>query len=338
MKPFVSLILSAVLSLTALAVPAAPESVSLWLPYWESEEALQQTQALGERVDTAIAFGAIFDSEDHPLMLPEAEELLRRLQSSRENVMLSIVNDVQTGPGVYDNKSPALLERLFRDEDSISRHIEDLFRLVDTYGLTGLEIDYEGIRKDETLWEGFSRFVQRLSEQFSAQGLRLRVVLSWDAPKYMTLPQGPEYSVMCYNLYGSHSGPGPKADFPFLEEICGLYQPYTAAVHMAFATGGFDWGGETTKALTQNQAQALLAQYGIRPARDENSGVLVGSYLLDGTEHTVWYADGQTLTLWAQAVRSHGFESIDLFRAGGNDLSDWEQTLFRERSLSPGKE
>ena len=29
---------------------------------------------------------------------------------------------------------------------------------------------------------------------------------------------GPEYMVMLYNLYGLHSGPGPKADGPFIEK------------------------------------------------------------------------------------------------------------------------
>lgn len=338
-KPFVSLILCAVISMTASAAPGNTAVCSAWLPYWEAESALEETKMLGEQVETAIAFAAIFDSEDKPLMLPDTEALLRSLQNQRESgVLLSVVNDVQTAPGSYDNKSADLLRRLLKDDESISRHIEQLFRLVDTYGLTGLEIDYEAIKQDEALWERFAVFLERLYTQFSAQGLTLRVVLSWDAPKYVTLPEGPEYTVMCYNLYGGHSGPGPKADFAFLEEICRLYRPYVASTHMAFATGGFDWSTEKTRALTQLQAQQLLEQKGVEPVRDPGSGALCGSYTDESGEHTLWYADGRTLALWKQTVRKHGFVHIDLFRMGGNDLEDWNRNLFSEGTDSQRKE
>lgn len=322
---------------TTVTVPAAttpvlPESsYHVWLPYWEAESALEETTTLEDEIDTAIAFGAIFDSEDKPLMLPEADQLLRSLQSSRQGpVMLSIVNDVQLASGEYDNKSPELLRRLLKDDEAISRHIEQLFALVDTYGLSGLEIDYEAIKNDVGLWERFAVFIERLYQQFSAQGLKLRVVLSWDAPKYITLPEGPEYSVMCYNLYGYHSGPGPKADIAFLEEICRLYQPYVTNTHMAFATGGFDWGQEGIQALTQLKAQQRMTEKNVQPVRDPGSGTLTGTYTDESGSHTVWYADAQTLALWKQTVRKHGFVQIDLFRMGGNDLTDWHRNLFPE--------
>ena len=328
-KPFVSVILCAIISMTASVAPGETAKCSVWLPYWEAESALEETKALGDRLETTVAFAAIFDSEDKPLMLPETERLLESLSENRETgVMLSIVNDVQTAPGKYDNKSADLLRRLFRDEEAISDHIAQLFQLVDRYQLSGLEIDYEAIKKDEDLWQRFAVFLERLYQQFSAQGLTLRVVLSWDAPQYVELPGGPEYTVMCYNLYGGHSGPGPKADFAFLEETCRLYRPYVTSTHMAFATGGFDWGGEKTEALTQLQAEQRLREHNVEPVRDSGSGALVGTYEDAAGQHTLWYADGETLALWKQTVRKYGFTQIDLFRMGGNDLDDLTRSLF----------
>ena len=89
--------------------------------------------------------------------------------------------------------------------------------------------------------------------------IRLRVVLPWDAPKYAALPAGPEYTVMCYNLFGYHSGPGPKADVPFLTETCALYQNQPYTTRMAFANGGFAWRDSGISALTQTEAEALAA-------------------------------------------------------------------------------
>lgn len=328
LKSFFSAFLSLLMGLFPWLKTTEPISFTAWLPYWDAENALAEAERLETQLETAVVFAAIFDAEDHPLMLPETERLLQSLQRSRDSgVLLSIVNDVQTAPGIYDNKSPDLLRRLLGDNESVERHIDQLLALVEHYGLSGLEIDYEAIRKDEVLWERFAVFVQELYNRFSERGLTLRVVLSWDAPKYIALPEGPEYTVMCYNLYGSHSEPGPKADVAFLEEICRLYAPYAAHTHMAFATGGFDWGDEKTEALTQIQAQKRLRQYGVEPERDEDSGALFGTYAGADGLHTVWYADGSTLALWRQTVQKWGFEKFDLFRLGGNDWKDLNRSL-----------
>lgn len=307
-------------------------SCTAWLPYWESESALEEAAKLSGELDTAVAFAAIFDSKDRPLMLPETEKLLDTLQErykdSDTRVLLSVVNDAELSEGSYDNKSVKLLKRLLKDDESIRAHIEYLFRLVDDYGLSGLEIDYENMKKDEALWQRFAVFIEELYRQFSAQGLSLRVVLSWDAPKYISLPEGPEYSVMCYNLYGSHSGPGPKADIEFLKETCELYKDYADSTHMAFATGGFDWSDGAAAAMTQQQAEDRLVQCGVRPARDADSGALYAVYEYENTQHTLWYADAVTLSRWRDTVSEYGFEGVDLFRLGGNDTADLKESFF----------
>lgn len=325
--------LAACMLLTMAALPVLAQSCSAWLPYWEADDALDELEALEGRLDTAVAFAAIFDSSDRVLMLPEAEELLRRTQKACAGtdtaVVLSVVNDVELAPGKYDNKSAELLRRLLKDDQSIARHIEQLFRLVDTYGLSGLEIDYENMKKDQALWDRFAVFIAELYRQFSAQGLSLRVVLSWDAPRYIDLPEGPEYSVMCYNLYGYHSADGPKADFAFLRTTAELYAPYASRTRMAFATGGFVWGGERIRALTQQQAQSLLKERGAHVVRDADSGALYGAYADDGALYAVWTADAETLAAWRNAVAGYGFAGTDLFRLGGNDVQDLLENFLK---------
>lgn len=313
----------------ARPAPVLAQSYAAWLPYWEAEDAMEELAALDGQIDTAIAFAAIFDSRDRVMMLPETEQLLEQMRAccTQTQVTLSVVNDIELEPGRYDNKSSDLLRRILRDEESMLRHIEQLFGLVDKYDLAGLEIDYEALKDDQKLWDRFAVFIEELYRQFSSQGLSLRVVLSWDAPKYITLPEGPEYSVMCYNLYGYHSGSGPKADYDFLRTVAELYAPYAPGTRMALATGGFVWG-DGIRALTQRQAQQLIREQNVQMVRDMRSGALSGSYAQGARTHTLWMADAMTLSLWRDLFAGDGFAGFDLFRLGGNDLEDLTEHFF----------
>lgn len=326
MKRRICSALMAALFLLTGASARAEGVFGAWLPYWRAEDALEETAQLLDRLDRAVAFAAIFDSSDRVLMLGEAEDLLLDLQvacaGSEAEVYLSVVNDQETGDGQYDNKSRELLWRLLASEETMNRHIDDLLLLMDTYRVEALEIDYENMKNDTALWERFSIFIEKLYHCLSAEGKSLRVVLSWDAPKYASLPEGPEYTVMCYNLYGYHSGPGPKADFEFLEQVAALYQEVPGTVRMALATGGYEWlDGSVTRELTQREAEELLSTHGVEPLRDRESGVLYGRYTSQGRRYTVWYADGETLALWKEHLA--GFDGYDLFCLSGNHPEDW---------------
>ena len=303
-----------------------------WLPYWEYASSMQELSALNGKLDEAVAFECLFDTADRPLMLPDSVTLLSGMQTELSGtdtaLYLSIVNDIQLAPDQFDNKNADLLRRLFQDDASMASHLEALVNLVDEYQLSGLELDYENLQGDAPLWQNYMTFVQRLWAVCDRDGVRLRVVLPWDAPKYATLPAGPEYSVMCYNLYGYHSGPGPKADIAFLQQTCALYQPLGLSVRMAFATGGFDWHGGKIDALTQQQAQTALDAANVTPVRDAASGALTATWQADGETHEVWYADGKTLAIWRDTCAASGFTSFDLFRLGGNDLADWDTALL----------
>lgn len=303
-----------------------------WLPYWEHDDSMAELTGLIGKLDEVIAFECLFDNTDQPKMLPNSVTLFNDITTACEGtdtaIFLSIVNDIELMPDKYDNKNSDLLRRLFADDASMTAHLEALTGLIDEYSLTGLELDYENLKDDTVLWQNYVTFIARAWAMCERDGIRLRVVLPWDAPKYATLPEGPEYSVMCYNLYGYHSGPGPKADIAFLQGTCALYQPLGLKVRMALATGGFDWHGGNIDALTQQEADAAFDAACVTPVRDPASGVLTATYTLDGETHELWVADARTLSLWRDTCNAFGFTAFDLFRLGGNDLIDWENALL----------
>ena len=312
-----------------LLLPCGAGAAGAWLPYWDAPAALEEAEAFAPRLDRACAFAASFNGADRPVLPEEAAELLLDMQvtfaGTDTQVYLSVVNDTPT-----EAKSAALLRRLLRSDKAMEQHIDDLIMLVDAARIDALEIDYENLGGDAALWQRFTLFIERLYALLDQDGIRLRVVLPWDAPKYAALPQGPEYTVMCYNLYGTHSGPGPKADFAFLEEIAALYADAPRPLRMAFATGGFDWSASGVESLTQQEAQRRLALLGVTPTRDAASGALTASYTMNGASHALWYADGETLRLWQQ--HTPGFDGIDLFRLGGNGVNTLLSILTDEET------
>ena len=301
-----------------LPIPSSDYACSAWLTYWDAESALEEARAFPNAFEALICFEAMFDEDGNWVLPPLSKELLARMNELDTPVWLSLVNDIKTTDGSIVQKSRELLSQELLTPEARSAHIEKLLRLVDAYSLRGLEIDYENIKADSALWSAFSTFIGELYQALNARGVGLRVVMECRAPKYAAFPEGPVYSCMCYNLYGNHSGPGPKADIAFLKEIGESWRSVPGEVHMAFASGGFLWAGnKVQKSLTERDALDWLAQKKETPKRDADSGALK-AVVFDDKKYTVWYADGETLGIWRDTLRSMGYSRFDLFRLGGS--------------------
>lgn len=315
-------------------------SCGAWLVYWDAESGLEETAALDSLPDRLVAFEALFDTDGTVVLEPEAEKLLRQMQAAfpAERIWLSVVNDLTLEKGGYSNKDRQLLRDLMTDPDRRESHVRELAELAEKWQLKGLEIDYENIHEDRELWRSFTAFLRDLYAELRQRGIGLRVCLEWDSLLYTDLPEGPEYSIMCYTLYGYHSGPGPKANRSFLRKVAELYRDREDCV-MALATGGYDWNGNRVeREVTEKQAEKIFRSRNMKPSRDADSGALYGTYLQDGQTHTVWYADAETLRGWMEILREYGFGKFDFFRMGGNTAEDWNETILTLRRTENGKE
>ena len=302
----------------AAAALAEDFGCSAWLTYWDLNPALAELSAFPDGFESLVCFEAYFDQNGDWLLPPESEELLTEMKKSGAPVYLSLVNDVQQEDGSFVQKSKDFLREQLMTPTARSAHLSKIMRLIRSYDLDGLEIDYENFKKDTELWSAYTVFLRQLYTILSHNGVKLRVVTECQAPQYAVFPEGPVYICMCYNLYGYHSGPGPKADIAFLEELGESWKAVPGEVHMAFASGGFVWAGsKVEKALTEKQAQSWLSEHDAKAIRDDKSGALKAS-VYEGKKHTLWYADGETLAVWRDTLRAMGYSHFDLFRLGGN--------------------
>lgn len=297
-------------------------SYSVWNAYWNLEGAEVQTEELAEHVKNVNYFAAYYDKDDTAFIPQNTTDFFAKTGEAYKergfHRYLTVVNDQIKEDGSSDQKSTELLYRLLEKEDTYRAQADSLVTLAKDAGYDGLEIDYENIRKDNTLWGYYMKFIGYLYEKCSAEGLLLRVVIEMniesDKIPWVT---GPTYCVMCYNLYGSHSGPGPKADHEFLQTVMNKMKNVPGPVDYALANGGFDWGSDgSVTSLTTKQAQILAAEFSAE-CKTDASGAKYYTYTDEnGMSHEVWYGDMETLEIWMKWLQEGGNWEYSIWRLG----------------------
>lgn len=303
-----------------------PEKLSAWVTYWDAEGAIDEACELGDSLGSLSFFAAYFNADEELFVCEEISILLKESRHSLPDKPLAryitVVNDKLNSKGPASLKDVDLLYSLLGSNDAINAHIEELVALASSGGYDGLEIDYEGIRSDLTLWNCFITFLNRLNTRAGEAGLNLRVLLEPSTPfEQIVLPAGPEYVMMCYNLYGSHTGPGPKADAGFIRQLADKMSGLSGEKSIAIATGGFDWESSgSVISLTEAQATSLRDEYSAQLNRDEASMCAVFEYMDEENDrHEVWYADSVTLQYWMEIIQEYDNASIAIWRLGGNN-------------------
>lgn len=300
-----------------------PITQSGWVVYWDYASGIEAWEAEKETYDTIVAFAAILDSKDCVKMLPAMDttiDLIKKRQKDTR-VLLSVVNDVEIQEGQYASKNTEILYRLFASEESRSDHINQLIELCKFYDLDGIELDYESIRDDVELWTKYTGFLRECQQRMDEAGLDFRVVIGSYDVNYATFPEGPEYVVMCYNLYGPHTDEaGPKADETFLRGAYARNKALPGDVEIALANGGFVWGDDgSVQAITQEKAEFLHELYlpGKEYGIDEKSRAITFAYTDQGINYEVWFANEDTIKFWSELAYQSGYKKICLWRLGG---------------------
>lgn len=305
---------SCIAAIPKQAPPMVPERSS-WVVYWDWEQGVKKALIQDDQV--LVAFAVHFDKNNR-LTLPEGLDLTSLRQEKNfaaRRLYLSFVNDKEADKGAV-LKDVELLHRLLDKEAARRRHIAEIVKLCKAKGFAGVEIDYENLWQEEALVQSFALFGKELKTACDNNGLKLRLVLEPKTLAYAELlPEKIEYVVMFYNLYGPHSGPGPKANEKFILRTLKQMEKLKGTPTIAFANGGFDWTEEKkVTGLTQAQAEDLAKKFNAVPARDKESRALYFTYEEKGKAHTVWYADELTLAFWRNIAEKYGYQRFSLWR------------------------
>lgn len=276
----------------------------VWIAYWDTEDYVSKLAETGFDTESICIFEAYFDEKGSIVYNDASRKLYedcRATEAGRtKKYFLSFVNDV-VGPSSTEQKDTKVLYSVLEDPKG---HAQDIVALAEKNGYDGVEIDYERIRDDKKLWKLFLDFEEELIKLCDEVGLDVRVVLEPSTPVLdLDFPGGPEYVVMCYNLFGYGTEPGPKADRAFLEKLVTDFEALPGDTGYALANGGFDWDltDDSVVSLTALDSSGMLAGNGdVRT--DPDSGVLHFEYEKDGHKHEVWCADDSTMAFWKRVI------------------------------------
>ena len=298
------------------ALAEVTDKLSVWSVYWDCTDDIDTLRDEYENISEVSLFSAYF--KDGEIFIPEATgRMLKKIRNKETTkdmkVYLSVVNDVETN-GETVQKDTNILKEILSDIGSAKAHAQELVSLAKDNGYDGIEIDYEKIRSDTELWKYFIGFEDILIAEADNAGIGVRIILETSTPvSELEFPEGAEYAVMCYNLYGNGTEPGPKADLDFLKEI---YEKFKNVPNISYAlsNGGFDWEENSQKPSQVRAADVkeLLDKYKVEPVRDENSGAVYFEYTEKNKKHTVWYADDITLKTWTEEINGLSGEKADV--------------------------
>ncbi len=303
------------------AASQTKNQLSVWTVYWDAQEGTEEFGRFEKRLDEVCLFGAHFE-EDGKLFLPEELTFDKRAAKKKKQLVeyLTIVNDRILADGCKEYKKTEFLQDMLNDQERRKEHIEEIIALAKSEHYDGVEIDYERIWRDCEIKDSFIPFIKELYAAATANDLKLRVVLEPGTPfNDIELPVGPKYVVMLYNLYGMHSGPGPKADSDFIKKVLGKMANMPEPKAVAFATGGCIWNSDGEKRfITEKEAKQLLEQYKADAKRDGASKAVTFKYREGTTAYEVWYADAATLDYWISLAEDAGIRDIAIWRLGSN--------------------
>lgn len=282
---------------------------SAWIAYWDMEQGLKALEQYSLQLDSLCVFAAYFNAEE-TLFIPETiKEKLPVLLESEEREQrinyLTFVNDIE-----YEEKSSLkdidILRKIFYSSSETKAHIEEIVNLTKEYGFDGIDLDYEGVWKDDNLWEGYLKFIKKLYKAAKREELSVRIVLEPSAlEKKNIIPKGPDYVIMCYNLYGEHSlEAGPKANKKFLKCIVKNMKKVPGTHIYALANGGYDWTKEKVSSLIIGEAVSFIETNQFQTKTDSKSKSKYCNYIdTDGIEHTIWYGDSETIAYWQEIIK-----------------------------------
>ncbi|HHY71940.1 MAG TPA: LysM peptidoglycan-binding domain-containing protein [Bacillus bacterium] len=264
----------------------------------------------------------------------------------RHNVkMLATVHNLLYDEGVELAKR--IIHELVSSEQNMNAFALNLVRLIERYGLDGVDIDIEDVLEEDRnrltqLYRVIGRVLGERGYFFST------AVPSKTGPTdpsvfaqpfdYPNLHQPTDqFVIMLYNEHGwPGSGPGPVVSIGRMEKVLRYAMTVMPKQKIVAAVSvfGFDFNLKTDRAsyVTYEMAMNLAKRYNKQITFDQKTQTPMFAYTdAQGVNHEVWFENRASILAKARLANRLGIRGLALWRLGMEDPAMW--TMLRDDAV-----
>ena len=332
-KLWVSLLTAILVFAVTLAQAASPES---------SKQVMAYLEGAGSSYDSLTAFSSYvnqmptdtFAVDVHGTVTGTAPAQALQFAKSKGIMTFAAVSNFDAVG--FD---PKITHAILNDSKPRARAISQMLKLVQHWGYTGINIDFESI--DHTDRKAFTAFIRDVAQKMRAAGYLTVVSVpaelkdnpddSWTgAFDLASLGQIADIlQVMTYDQNGPWGSPGPVAGLNWVEP-CVVFSVSVVApskLSLGIPAYGYDWNitAKTGVQVFWKDIPALILKTGATPQWDSASSSPFFTYHgTDGSSHVVWYEDEKSIPLKSSLAVSYKLAGVSVFALGYDDLSFWQ--------------
>ncbi len=237
------------------------------------------------------------------------------------------------------NMSSAVSNNLVTNLDSQMRLIGDLLRYLENTGLTGINLDLEGVMIENKI--NFTDFIERLISELHDRDYQLGLSIpaktenntdsSWSgAYEYELLGQlVDEIIIMAYDYHWSGGTPGPIAPIKWVQDVIdfAIIEIPLDKIYLGIPLYGYDWLVESdtrARGLSYSQVKALAEKYNCQLEWDQESESPYYIYKDHQGEHEVWFENSKSIIKKLNLVEEFQLQGAAFWRLGLEDEKIWD--------------
>jgi len=229
-----------------------------------------------------------------------------------------------------------LTHQILSDEKKRASVIQTLAGYVKTYGLSGINVDFENVSPEDRL--SLTAFISELGTSLRAAGAVLSIDVSPDlgtdwteAFDYEALGRYTDYIVLMG--YDEHWDGDPVAgsvsSLPWvqsaLDRLLSVVPSSKTILALPYYTR--DWtlqpGGASSEELTLIQQGYRMRSVAYNRSWDSELGQYVVSYIRQGSQHRIWVEDGRSLGLKTMMAAKRGIAGFAFWYMGAETDDIW---------------
>jgi spore germination protein YaaH len=322
-------------------VAAAPSTKvnSVWLPYWDLDDAYRAVVANADLIRTASPFWYVARS---------CTSISGQPGAGRVSVVDGLhARAISVVPTISSTLSSSAAIACFGTARSRRAHVAAVMSVVRSRRYDGIDLNYEQLALTTSpatarrVRSAYSAMVTDVCAALRAAHHQCVVTVmprtddSFAVWRSKLTPAVYDYRVlgaaattlrvMTYDQHAPNTAPGPVGGYPWTSAVAGYTRSRVSPgkVELGAPLYGRDWRAGTATTVSAPQARALAARHHRPVLYDATQQAPYFTYRSGATLHTVWFSDATSVRERFRLARRSGFRGSALWAPGLEEPATW---------------